>query len=314
MITAGQKKLIQIENKSIMLAIPFYQNQVTDWIREARQIKSLNSFVNLSPLPVGFKNLMEKTLISTYGLGYTFKKDFVQKQFDEPFFKLDFDQIGFDEAVRLLKNKRIVSPESWKQLMAQFSNISWSIQKIERMGALVALRKSLLTAIDEGQSLQDWKDGIDEVFQEYGVTPLSPHHIETVFRTNLSSVYSQAGYDMMTDDPNTIAIEYIAIMDDRVRDEHAALNGFIALKSDPIWDKIRPPNGYNCRCDIIPLSEYYINEKGLGISDKSNDINQAINDIPPEFKSTNRSMRDLEYQLKALEMMKETELRDLQRK
>jgi hypothetical protein len=38
-----------------------------------------------------------------------------------------------------------------------------------------------------------------------------------------------------------------------VRDSHLALDGKIFAASDPIWDVIYPPNGWNCRCYITPL-------------------------------------------------------------
>jgi len=312
MILEGQKKLIQIENKSISLAVPFYHKKAIDWIKEAKQIKSFKSFLNLSPFPTGFKNLLEKVFSVAYFVGYTFSKDFIEKQFEEPFFKIDFDKYGFDEALVKLLNKKIISPESFKKLKNQFSNISWSIQRIERFDALIVLRNSLLNAIDSGLSLSDWKDEIDSIFENYGITPLSPHHIETVFRTNLSSVYSQASFDAMTEDPNTEALQYIAVMDDRVRDEHAALNEFIARVDDPIWNTIKVPNGYNCRCSIIPLSEYYLNKNNLNFSKKTKEINEAVKSIPPEFKSNNMSMSDLEKELQALEMVKENESIKLQ--
>lgn len=40
--------------------------------------------------------------------------------------------------------------------------------------------------------------------------------------------------------------------DDRVREEHAALDGLTLRHDDPLWDKIYPPNGWKCRCYVVP--------------------------------------------------------------
>lgn len=46
--------------------------------------------------------------------------------------------------------------------------------------------------------------------------------------------------------------EYKTVGDDKVREEHAALNGLILEASDPQWDEIYPPNGWKCRCYVVP--------------------------------------------------------------
>jgi uncharacterized protein with gpF-like domain len=48
---------------------------------------------------------------------------------------------------------------------------------------------------------------------------------------------------------------YAAVQDDRTRDDHAAMDGYIARRDDPIWEEWRPPNGYQCRCKLIALTE-----------------------------------------------------------
>ena len=46
--------------------------------------------------------------------------------------------------------------------------------------------------------------------------------------------------------------EYRTVGDDKVRPEHAALNGLILPVNDPRWHKIYPPNGWGCRCYVVP--------------------------------------------------------------
>ena len=46
--------------------------------------------------------------------------------------------------------------------------------------------------------------------------------------------------------------EYKTVGDDKVRPEHAKLNGVILPANDPRWLKIWPPNGWKCRCYIVP--------------------------------------------------------------
>ncbi len=46
--------------------------------------------------------------------------------------------------------------------------------------------------------------------------------------------------------------EYRTVNDGRVRPEHVKLHGLILPANDPRWNKIFPPNGWKCRCYVIP--------------------------------------------------------------
>lgn len=43
-------------------------------------------------------------------------------------------------------------------------------------------------------------------------------------------------------------LKYITQKDDRVRQEHRALEGTVLPVNDPFWDTYYPPNGWRCRC------------------------------------------------------------------
>ncbi len=55
-------------------------------------------------------------------------------------------------------------------------------------------------------------------------------------------------------------LEYVAILDEKVRDNHRAWHGFIAPLDHPIWKKILPPNDWGCRCSVLqtdaPISKH----------------------------------------------------------
>ena len=52
--------------------------------------------------------------------------------------------------------------------------------------------------------------------------------------------------------------EYRTVEDDKVRPEHASLRGIILPANDPRWDKIFPPNGWKCRCYVVPRMAYEV--------------------------------------------------------
>lgn len=48
-------------------------------------------------------------------------------------------------------------------------------------------------------------------------------------------------------------LQYRTAGDDRVREEHAALDKTTLPPSDPFWDSYLPPNGWNCRCTTVQV-------------------------------------------------------------
>lgn len=90
---------------------------------------------------------------------------------------------------------------------------------------------------------------------EMGLTPRNPSLVETLVRTHAQIAFSAAQVKLDREDPLNLITgwQYVTVGDDRVREEHAELDGLIRPKDDPIWDTIYPPNGYNCRCQVLTL-------------------------------------------------------------
>ncbi|WP_395049415.1 phage minor head protein [Flavobacterium sp.] len=74
-------------------------------------------------------------------------------------------------------------------------------------------------------------------------------------------------------DSDRYELQYRTAGDNRVREEHVALNGTTLPKSDPFWNSYTPPNGWNCRCtavevlkDKFPTSD---SEKAIAAGEKA---------------------------------------------
>ena len=83
-----------------------------------------------------------------------------------------------------------------------------------------------------------------------GVT-VTKSYAETVFKTNLNTAYTSARTQEATTPAfrgKVVAWKYVTMEDDRVRHNHAAAHDFVAHVTDPVWKKLSPPMGFNCRC------------------------------------------------------------------
>jgi SPP1 gp7 family putative phage head morphogenesis protein len=76
--------------------------------------------------------------------------------------------------------------------------------------------------------------------------------METEFHTAVGVAESASTYRRLIDKVNIFPFwEYKTAGDSKVREEHRKLDGVILPADDARWQKIMPPNGWNCRCYIV---------------------------------------------------------------
>ena len=127
-------------------------------------------------------------------------------------------------------------------------NVSDSVEK--------DIRGTAYDLIQKGATVKEAKQVLSERFDALGLTPKNSFQLETIFRTASSVAYG-AGSWAAYQDPDVQEIlwgyTYSAVMDDRTRPNHAAADGTTLKADDDFWMRMWPPNGYNCRCEVIPL-------------------------------------------------------------
>lgn len=94
-------------------------------------------------------------------------------------------------------------------------------------------------------------------FVEMGLSPRNPVLAETLVRTHAQIAFAAGQYQLEQDDPYDViwGYTYVTVGDVRVRDSHDDFDGLTRPKNDPIWKTLWPPNGWNCRCQLLTLTE-----------------------------------------------------------
>ncbi len=62
-----------------------------------------------------------------------------------------------------------------------------------------------------------------------------------------------AKWEQFEADGDRYLLQYRTAKDDRVRPEHADLDGVTLPADDPFWAEFYPPNGWNCRCTVVQV-------------------------------------------------------------
>lgn len=68
-----------------------------------------------------------------------------------------------------------------------------------------------------------------------------------------ASAEMAAKWEGFMQDGDRYHLQYRTQKDDKVRPEHAALDGVTLPVSDSFWEEFYPPNGWNCRCTVVQV-------------------------------------------------------------
>lgn len=157
--------------------------------------------------------------------------------------------LSFTQARAFLLRKGVVTREVWDRLLSEERALSWTITGVNKLDVLQHIYDRLTEAVGDGGTLRDFTGDVDEILSTAGLDPLSPWRAETVFRTGVQSAYGRGRYEQMTDPDIASEVygwRYVTVGDDRVRDEHAALEGRVFRTGEA--DYLFPPIDFNCRC------------------------------------------------------------------
>lgn len=158
-------------------------------------------------------------------------------------------------AIDFLASKEIVKASEFASLSIDQQQAAFTAPGMEDRDELAKLRDE----IAKGQNQEDGGESLAEFRKRVGdQVSLSRAQTETVFRTNVKQGYV-AGFDkgMKSSLVSEIfpAVMFSATRDNRVRDTHWELDGFICLKTDPAYKVLqRALKDWNCRCNPIPMT------------------------------------------------------------
>lgn len=297
------------EENAVLIASELFLGQIKEWNKAVgQQMKGFFDQLSLPPVTPSFQKLVEKAMTLSYLAGMDRVKEAIDKskarrkglEYAEPGEDL---LTTFDEAVRTLRNKGVISPGLFKEASASIKAASFSVQRIERMNAIIHLKGTLMAAIEHGLTFADWTDTLPEIWTTHGITPLSPHHLETVFRTNMGSAYEIANEEATRGNPFVWGYEYSGIPDGRESDICRPFFGVIREKDDLFWMTASPLNHYRCRCTKIPVTQYDVEDLGIKAT-----ASPKTENVPEDFRQNARTMDGYRRKLDGFVRQKERDV------
>jgi SPP1 gp7 family putative phage head morphogenesis protein len=170
--------------------------------------------------------------------------------------------LPFAEAIAWALARRVELPETYYgTLQASARSRAFTVSGLAALDQIQRVLDHLQRATESGESFASWKKSALADLDE--LTMLPPGRMETIFRTGVQTHYNVGRWQQIERNADVLPfLMYDAINDSRVRPDHLGMDGHVAPVDDPIWRTWMPPNGFNCRCGVIPLDEDQARDRG----------------------------------------------------
>ena len=181
------------------------------------------------------------------------------------------------------RGARIHSDE-FKKLGGKLHDYAFTVAGSWRLETLEHVRRSLEKSLAAGESFAKWKK---RLLSDPAASPLAAlprARLNQIFRTNLRAALMAGQWnEIQRTKKQSPFLQYDAILDARVRPEHAELDGRIYRADDPVWKMIFPPNGYNCRCTVLQVDRDDMKARRLKLA-RPLSTRQAAKHTDPSFR------------------------------
>lgn len=179
-----------------------------------------------------------------------------------------FEPLAPAEAIRWAAERRVLTPDEFRKLSEEETALAFTVAGVAELDVLAALQADVQSALEQGTNLADWRIAADQTLMAAGLDPMGAWKAQTIFRNQIMTAYNVGRHEQMTR-PAVLKArpiwQYDAIDDGASRPAHVAMDGRAFAADDPIWATWFPPNGHNCRCNVLTLSAREAARRGVKV-------------------------------------------------
>ena len=104
-------------------------------------------------------------------------------------------------------------------------------------------------ALREGKGLGWFRSNMTEILDRAGVGTANPFHVETIFRTNLTTAYTGGRIRQVEEDPEVAAVfthwQFDGTLDGATTPVCRAMHGKVYRRDAAVWNAYTPPLHFN---------------------------------------------------------------------
>lgn len=189
-------------------------------------------------------------------------------------FEYFFSNFSFPTAEAYFDEKLPVTKDIFKKMEEKYRSGAFTVASYMQAEIINEFHIELLKAIEEGNTLENFKESMGSFLEDKGYEGLSAIVADNIFRTNIQTAYQVGHYEEMNKEEVRKLRPYWmydAVADERTRPSHMAMNGQVFLADSAVWDTWYPPNGFRCRCTVVTLSKRQVEKRGLKVLESAPD-------------------------------------------
>lgn len=164
---------------------------------------------------------------------------------------------------------------SWLDVWGEEHAHAFTVAKATETELIGAFRRSLDTAITDGQTFENWKKGIRGELERLGwakprlvedpdgldpprlVDFTSDRRLKTIFWSNMRAARAAGQWNRVQRTKAALPfLLYVRTAAADPRPEHLVWAGTLLPVDDPWWDTHFPPNGWGCKCAVRQVSRF----------------------------------------------------------
>lgn len=174
--------------------------------------------------------------------------------------------LPFFEAIQFWADKVQIGPKAFAALSDRGKVLAFGIARIAKGDELNTAYQLIGKVFSEGWTIDEVKAGAADIFSRRGWTGDNDYKADAIVRTNVRSAFMAGRYQQLMATRYTHPFwMYVGIEDSRIRPTHKAMSGRVFRWDNPVWRTWYPPNGMNCRCDVIALTAEQVAAMGLSV-------------------------------------------------
>jgi len=196
-----------------------------------------------------------------------------------------------ERAIKYFEAKGYAFSWDWREVWQEAHAKAFTVAGVMKMDVLTDIRAGVEQALIEGKTLSQFERELEPLLKKRGWLGkgevrnaltgevegrrLAPNRLATIYRTNMQSSYMAGRYQRFVENAAARPFwEYVAVMDNHTRPEHAALNGLVFPAGDSFWNSYWPPNGWRCRCRVIALTHGEAHAEGRTVQDSEGHMSE----------------------------------------
>lgn len=145
-------------------------------------------------------------------------------------------------------NRGMTRVEMSDGMRQRLERSNWVFSGMKTFHELNEAFPSLIDERGERKTFDRFYDDVRKIHETY-----NRNYLRAEYNFITQSAEMASRWERFSEDGDRYNLQYRTAGDDRVRPEHAAMEGITLPIDDPFWEAYFPPNGWNCRCTVVQV-------------------------------------------------------------